>query len=509
MRKVLTITLSIAILTASAASLSCSSALVERGLSTIVIQTSPPVGRALSGGWTMGEGTLPSFSSITVTVRGSGQDPVVGTFVDPSGAISLTVRPGSGLSVSVSATPDWAATAVRYPDAQLPVLVSGYSGSAVIDAPANATVSATISLAPATTRIPVPNPSGNWQLGVVDSLYSQSLEMYQVSGLSSDTHFAFDKSGLLYASLPNGDVPGVGVFGTHLDTGPYDSIQFNPDYPVGSIALCSASNRIYSLCSVEIEGTFNYYFQFVDLDDETLTPYDVTLDTPYAFDEYIDCGTLAVDALGYLYVPAYESSTETYGILRFSVGEPSGGTAMAAPVAFASLEELGLGYWYDGGVAGMVFNSLAIEDMTIANGVLVVALSDINPAQTYDYSSERLAGAAVCRGKIVALGLNPLRYLWETGWRDELDRRPESPDAPGLFAPRRFLAVAPKRLYLLDEGFYVDVSKYSAETWYPFEDVDRIVAIDLDSGTLTFGASGMTDGLVNYDSDPYSTYANC
>ncbi|HPM72140.1 MAG TPA: hypothetical protein PLE25_04160 [Spirochaetales bacterium] len=503
MRKVLTITLSIAILTASAASLSCSSALVERGLSTIVIQTSPPVGRSLSGGWTMGEETLPSFSSITVTVRGVGMDTVSGTFADPSGAISLTVRPGSGLSVSVSATPDWAATAVRYPDAQLPVLVSGYSGGAVIDAPANATVSATISLAPATTRIPVPNPSGNWQLGVVDSLYSQSLEMYQVSGLSSDTHFAFDKSGLLYASLPNGDVPGVGVFGTHLDTGPYDSIQFNPDYPVGSIALCSASNRIYSLCSVEIEGTFNYYFQFVDLDDETLTPYDVTLDTPYAFDEYIDCGTLAVDALGYLYVPAYESSTETYGILRFSVGEPSGGTATATPLAFATLEELGLGY-YD---AESAFWPLAVEDMAIVGGTLYVALSELNTQASL--SGGILAGAAVCRGKIVALGMHPLQYLWEVGWRDDSDRRPESPDAPGLFAPRRFLAVAPKRLYLLDEGFYVDVSKYSSGTWYPFEDVDRIVAVDVEARSLSFGARGLTDGLVNYDSDPYSTYANC
>ena len=53
------------------------------------------------------------------------------------------------------------------------------------------------------------------------------------------------------------------------------------------------------------------------------------------------------------------------------------------------------------------------------------------------------------------------------------------------------------------------MSKYSSGTWYPFEDVDRIVAVDVEARSLSFGARGLTDGLVNYDSDPYSTYANC
>lgn len=468
---------------------SCASDLSESGLSTVVIQASPPAGRALSGGWTMGEGTLPSFSSITVSIRGAGRDPVVGTFDDPSDMISLTVRPGSGLSVFVSATPDWAATAVRYPDAQLPVLVNGYTGGAVVDAPAGSTVAATVYLAPANTRIPVPNPNGNWQLGVADSLYSQSLETHNLVDLTSASRFAFDKSGLLYVSMYGN----VGIFGADLET-PYTNVQFEND--VLDFALCSATNRVYSVYS---GGLDNYGVRFVDLDDAEPSALNAS-----AMDAYqIQQGLIAVDGLGYLYAMAYENATEREGLLRFSID----GTSTAAPVAFASLEELGLGYWYDGGDAGMVFSSLTIEDMTIANGALYIALSDLNTQASI--SGGTLAGAAVCRGKIVALGLNPLRYLWETGWRDELDRRPESPDAPGLFAPRRFLAVAPKRLYLLDEGFYVDVSKYSAETWYPFEDVDRIVAVDLDSGTLTFGASGMTDGLVNYDSDPYSTYANC
>lgn len=471
---------------------SCASGLSDNGLATVVIQTSPPAGRALSGGWTMGEGTLPNFSSITVTIRGAGRDPVVGTFDDPSGAVSLTVRPGSGLSVSVSATPDWTATAIRYPDAQLPVLVNGYSGGTVVDAPAGSTAAATVSLAPSATRIPVPNPNGNWQLGVADSLYSQSLETYQVSGLSSDTHFAFDKSGLLYVSLDSvGAGPGVGIFGNALAT-PYDAVPFGLD--VGSLALCPMTNRIYGYydgdgCSV----------LFVDPDDiDRPTTYIYEPDG-YGFNE----GGVAVDASGYVYVMASEYASESDGILRFSVGEPSGGTAAATPLAFATLEELGLGY-YD---AESAFWPLAVEDMAIVGGTLYVALSELNTQASL--SGGILAGAAVCRGKIVALGMHPLQYLWEVGWRDDSDRRPESSDAPGLFAPRRFLAVAPKRLYLLDEGFYVDVSKYSSGTWYPFEDVDRIVAVDVEARSLSFGARGLTNGLVNYDSDSYSTYANC
>ncbi|HOZ73251.1 MAG TPA: hypothetical protein PK179_12110 [Spirochaetales bacterium] len=469
MRKSMTITLSIAILTASAASLSCSSALVERGLSTIVIQTSPPVGRSLSGGWTMGEGTLPNFSSITVTIRGAGRDPVVGTFDDPSGAVSLTVRPGSGLSVSVSATPDWEATAVRYPDAQLPVLVSGYSGGAVVDAPANGTVSATVSLAPATTRIPVPNPNGDWQLGVAAGLSSGSLETYELPDLTTDSHVAFDKSGLLYVSMYGN----VGVFGAALDN-PYDTVQFEND--VLDFALCSATNRVYGVYS---SNSF-YFVRFVDLDDAEPTATDMS-----AMDAYqIQQGGIAVDALGYLYVPAYELSTEASGILRFSVDD----TATATTIAFASFEELGLGYF-----TGLI--NTIVQDMTIANGVLVVALSEIDAY--YGISADLLTG----RGMIVGIEPNSLKRLWTCGELDELS--PNYPDDPvaQLYGPRRFLAVSPKRLYVLDAGF-----SWSGEAADPLKNEMRVVAVNLETGAI---AETGLNGQVDYFETDYSTYYMC
>lgn len=481
MRKVMTITLSIAILAASAASLSCSSALVERGLSTIVIQTSPPVGRSLSGGWTMGEETLPSFSSITVTVRGSGQDPVVGTFADPSGAISLTVRPGSGLSVSVSATPDWEATAVRYPDAQLPVLVSGYSGGAVVDAPANGTVSATVSLAPAATRIPVPNPNGDLKLGVADSLSSQSLSTYDLVDVTIDSQVAFDKSGLLYVSMYGN----VGVFGAALGN-PYSTVQF--EYDIMDFALCSATNRVYGVYSSD-----GYVVRFVDLDDAEPTAADAM-----SMDAYqIQQGGIAVDALGYLYVPAYELSTEASGILRFSVGEPLNGIAEATPIAFATSEDLGLGYWYDNGDAGTVFSAMDIQDMTIANGVLVIALTEMYP-YTYD---DLGAPDPVGRGIVVGIDPNSLKRIWTCAEIDDLS--PNYPDDPTtqLYGPMRFLAVAPKRLYVLDAGF-----TWSGVTNTYLENVTRAVAIDLETGAI---AETGLNGQVDYFETDYSTYYLC
>jgi len=414
----------------------------------------------------MGEETLPSFSSITVTVRGSGQDPVVGTFADPSGPISLTVRPGSGLSVSVSATPDWEATAVRYPDAQLPVLVSGYSGGAVVDAPANGTVSATVSLAPATTRIPVPNPNGDWQLGVAAGLSSGSLETYELPDLTTDSHVAFDKSGLLYVSMYGN----VGVFGAALDN-PYDTVQFEND--VLDFALCSATNRVYGVYSGD-----GYVVRFVDLDDAEPTAADAMPMGAYQIQQ----GGIAVDALGYLYVPAYELSTEASGILRFSVDD----TAKATPIAFASFEELGLGYF-----TGLT--NTIVQDMTIANGVLVVALSEIQPSY---YATDLRS-----RGMIVGISPNSMTNVWTAAAISESS--PQYPIDPEtqLYGPRRFLAVSPKRLYVLDAGF-----SWSGEAADPLKNEMRVVAVNLETGAI---AETGLNGQVDYFETDYSTYYMC
>jgi hypothetical protein len=63
--------------------------------------------------------------------------------------------------------------------------------------------------------------------------------------------------------------------------------------------------------------------------------------------------------------------------------------------------------------------------------------------------------------------------LWETGWNE--DAVPSDGDDATFYGPIRFVGLAPKKLYVADEGFY-----WSGVGGSALQDVDRVVEIDLE-----------------------------
>jgi hypothetical protein len=131
-------------------------------------------------------------------------------------------------------------------------------------------------------------------------------------------------------------------------------------------------------------------------------------------------------------------------------------------------------------------------DMIVKDGVLYIAAVHIDAPGALNYSTESYS-----RGKIVAVNTATMTKLWETGWvPSESDRFPTD-SRTQLYGPRRFVAIAPKKLYVFDEGFYIDPNlKLSPGIgFYPYKDVDRVAEIDLESHTIS--NTGL-DGAVSY-----------
>jgi len=152
---------------------------------------------------------------------------------------------------------------------------------------------------------------------------------------------------------------------------------------------------------------------------------------------------LAVDKSGYVYASA-GGGAETPYIVKLSV---SGSVAtVVASVPYSSL-----------GLSDGTYGNLALEDMTVKDGKLYIAA-----AEHYDDS-----GSPLHHGKIVEVELSDLSKSREIGWSSTTPTNPQTQ----FYGPSRFIAIAPRKLIVSDEGF--DSGQ-----------IDRVVEVDLDSWTI-------------------------
>jgi len=458
----------------------CMSPVIGEKTATIIIATAPaPGSRALTGGWPMGG--LPVFSDITVSVLDSDgnemllpKEPVVS-----GNSITVTVSAGKDLTLVVDAKPDWDATASAYSiyEGGLPTLVTMYSGSKGFSVNAGETASVTIALATSGTKILLPNPNGNFVLGVADSIYDETVDFTNSVNLIGNSYFAYDKYGFLYVSNESY----VNIY-SDIGLDSTESIDFvNTIY---DIAISESDNRLYSYYFGD--GAVLYY---VDLDDETREV--VTISDP-TYSIWMGEGGVAVDSAGFVYVPAYldvEGESPETRILKLSI-IGNGFTIMDS----AFFSNLDLGYWHTEGDQGMMFSEYKIEDMTIVDDVLYIAVSDIE-ASNYMTSSSTSPRS---RGKIIAVSCSTMEKIWETGWSGDLSNFPAIPSEQ-FYGPRRFVAIAPKRLFLLDDGF----SWSGSFGIGVLDNVTRIVEVDIDDKQIS--ATGFA-GTLNYFVEDFSSY---
>jgi len=171
---------------------------------------------------------------------------------------------------------------------------------------------------------------------------------------------------------------------------------------------------------------------------------------------------VAVDSDGYVYLYGYDT---VLGIGKFRINPDVEGD-VAEMVAFKDYETLGLTY-YDG-----VSYPLIINDLQVKSNRLYIAGSTNGGLGNY-------------YGKIVEISTDDLSPNRDIGWSAET---PTSTDALAFFGPTRFLAIAPRKLYLSDEGLFESSTE-----------VDRVVEVDLDSGAISaVGQLGAVSFFIDY-----------
>jgi hypothetical protein len=451
---------------ASLALASCMSPVLGDKTATIVIATSPATGsRALTDGWPMGG--LPVFSDITVSVLDSDgnemllpREPVVS-----GNSITVTVVAGKNLTLVVDAAPDWDATAAAYDtyEGGFPMLVNMYSGRKIFSVNAGATTAVTIELATGGTKILLPMLSSvaSSALGIADSFTSSTINTtYDFSDLSIQSYFSYDRYGHLL--LSRNDT----VYAYSDLSSAFASYYFGSG--LTDIVLSEASNRLYGL--LESDG---FILEFLDLDDSEPVAASITIPSGYSLSGY----GVAADGLGRVYVPAYYDASNSDGILRLSVDDLDG--TLTAASGFVSLESIGLQYtvYYVGGDIGT--ETLQIEDMRVVNGILYILGSQV----TSSYSISGISSDnAYSRGKIVAVDTSTMKKLWETGWNSSRNFPSSDTDSSIFAGPRRFVAMAPKRLYVLDDGFgWLD---HGLSETIDVSEVNRVIEIDTARGAI-------------------------
>jgi hypothetical protein len=417
-----------------------------------------------------------SFSSVSVAVSGDG----MGTVSETVTGYSL----GSPISLEVPAGDDRLVTVTAVPASSAPTLATEFGGSATVDVDKGKTASANVALAVTGTKIVLPDYDGTGYVYVHNNLSAPSsasinpMEDDMSLAMASDT--AFDEAGRAYLSL------GYNVVRIGSDN-VLTSIA-NLDYGDGAqnLAIDSRSSAMYATWWSD----YNFLVRF-DLSEENPAETSVGLPTLLDNDGSTIDSVVEVDADGYLFVTG-TNTTNGDRIIAKLVVSGDGETFTSSVVDTARFEEVGLSYEYWNG-ENYETRYLTPMDMIVRDGNLyVLAVGMSAPTISGD------ADSATSRGKIVAVSTSGLNALWTTGWSGDTNNFPTSPSSQ-FYGPVRFVGIAPRKLYVMDDGFTWNGSNAGGTN--PYDNVNRVVEVDTSLNTITdTGLSGIAEFYTDYSS---------
>jgi hypothetical protein len=390
---------------------SCELALGPRSEGTVILNLGGgPASRAYSDAPFSG---LPVFSSVTVTVSGSGMPTASQTVPGTASSVSLQVPAGPARKVEVYAAADWAATALEVPD-PLPTLAKAYGGTAIVDVAGGQKVSVAMDMDVVETRIVLPDSESGY-IYFASSLDDSAVSDYIVSNYGS-FYFEYDFFGRLYA------MSGQGAFSQYTDITEIPlAIGAGSDYPS---AYSKRHQAIFQAADTEV--------RFIDLATDPATQSILT--TPISFS---NMSAIAVDASGFFYIAGFVGAMDNYIVAKFSLDIPN--NFAVSTIASKTYTELGLSG------SGL----LSISDMTVQEGFLF-----ITAGESLDPDS---------RGKLVQVELSTLSKIRDIGWSDSL---PITSPTTQFYGPVRFLAIAPKKLIIADESGDIDrVIEIDLDEW--------------------------------------------
>ncbi len=435
---------------------SCELALGPRSEGTIILNLGGgPASRAFSDAPFDG---LPVFSSVTVTVSGSGMPTASQTVPGTAASVTLQVPAGPARKVEVYAAVDWAST----PQTPQPTLAKAYGGTVIVDVAGGQKVGVSMDMGVVETKIVLPDRWGASR--IADSLSGPVTNpggfpfINEFSILDAD--YEFDRFGRLFISRPDS-----GLLSRYHDL----SVGDGEDIPVGTpsrLAYDRNTERLYF--AYLTEGIELRYYDLMDPVGFEDSVYNAVPDL-----NIIGSG-IAVDSDGYVYLPAYYAPANGNIVAKLSIVY-NGEFYESRLAGYSTFDDLGLGYWITSGEP--YFENLVVEDMRFQEGVLYIAAGEHDGAPNSPFH----------RGKIVAVQVSDMSKFQEIGWAHATYEDPIQNPATQFYGPKRFLAIVPRKLVFADEG-----NDGTSE-------INRVVEVDLDSWSVSgIGLEGVVTFFSNY-----------
>lgn len=431
----------------------------------ISVAVGGPSARGVETGWP--GGTLPTFSSITVTVSGSDMSTVTTTSSGSSAGLTVQVPSGTNRRVEVMAVPT--------PGGGAPYFAMGYSGSAAVDVSEGETVNVAIKLTLAKTRILLQDRTSSAIYSadsISGTINADFIQGVYFNGTSDPT---FDQYGRLYYF----DAEMSYLYRYNADLAAPEQLYVSGISDVG-LFYSPSNNRLYYFYN---PGSWE--LQYFDV-AKTGEPSPVWVNKPSDVMYYRSA--VAVDDAGYVFACSYEEASGQERIVKLSVGPESSGSADATTVASKAYSAIGLTFQKSG-----VTTPLTVQDLYVKDGVLYVAASDVAEIDN-QYAS---ISACYSRGKVIALSTDTLAPIWTTGWSGDANQLPTDPTSQ-FYGPVRVVGIAPKKLYIADDGYSLTGSAPSTTQ------VNKNRVVELDTETGAFSAIGLEDEVQFFTSYSYT-----
>lgn len=412
--------------------------------------------RSFETGWP--GGTVPAFSSVTVTVSASDMDTVTVSSTSSSGSLTVEVPAGNNRRVAIHAVP----TA----GSGTPFFAKAYGGSSLVDVAAGEQKAVTIKLQLSESKLVLPG----YNSGEEEIFYANSIGENPVLSALPLLYFgtAFDPALDTYGRLYYFEGEDQSTYRATTNSADTEFLSTVSGY--GSTTYSASKHRFYYSSG---GGLF-----FADMTSSGPTV--ASLNTVPGFNYN---SVMAADD-SFLYIDATNNDTGEAVILQLSVTD--GGTVTLANLPFSH---------YQLGLAVMDDFTLSVSDMQVQDGVLYIAAQYVYPVQDPNY--------AFSRGKVIAFSTSSLGKLWEAGWSGNANNFPTSPTTQ-FYGPQRFVGIAPKKLYLIDEGFSWDGGHYAIGH---YAGVHRVVELDVEKRAIS--AIGIDGVLQFFDTTAYEETYVC
>lgn len=317
-------------------------------------------------------------------------------------------------------------------------------------------------------------------------------------------YYCFDKNYNLWTAIP-GNTLTLNKYSMKVSTGSYSD---TPD-------LTNQLSEITSLSDMYYDCVNGYIYLLVN-GDSAVSVYAVSTGAEPAIvaSAQIDISNLktttftniAVNGNDFYFADSSDSSDKSCNVYKATGTVTSGSIAIKAPTLVKELATSDILEGYDSSKHDDYYDSISITDLQFGDGLgdgtenvyaLVKEASSsigMNSQNTdYFYSRGALVKINTQDSSIEKFGwtseVKELNYTYNGGSYKDYYCTPDATDSTAFFGPEKFCAVVPKKIVIVDDGFYWKTGDSGDGV---IKNKDSIVEFDIDSSTLARGNSNIS-----------------